>query len=274
MSINHYVKTKKKLDFEQLTDYLADIFPSLQVLRRDKDIYYYWLHGHSTRGMDITREKRRYYEIRNTLLSNEADYQIANLIGRFLTEYYGGKIYDEYEDPLDRQVIFTEEEMEERQTDDVNLLMVLLEHGQEFAFFLANRKVYLGKKAYGALAPYRNDEKTLREKIYARMKYVWYEVPPEFEYGLVMELVPRGKDEKKLIKLITNKTPYIIDKVDYVMFEKGDEPLVIPHEKIYEIKPPSWEMIDEIQFIAPLLPQPEWEALLKRAEPYNVFPDF
>jgi len=273
MSIIHYIKTPKKVDFEKLTDYLADIFPDLEVLRRNKDIYYYWLFGQSTRGVDISRENRRYYEITNTVVSNTADYRLTNMIGHYILEHYGGKLYSEDEKPLNKKIIFTQEEMEKQQQYDTDFLMFLLKNEQELAFMLADRKVYFGKKAYQDLLPYKTNDKLLREKIYERMKYVWYEVPAEYEYGLIMEIEAPDEEKKKTAKLITNTFPYIIDETDYILFEKNKKELIaIPHEKIYEIKPPAWKMIDEIQFITPILPQEEWAALKKRAEQYNIFP--
>jgi len=41
-----------------------------------------------------------------------------------------------------------------------------------------------------------------------------------------------------------------------------------------KIKPEHWEMIDEYQFLAPVMPQAEWEALKQKAMSYDIFPDF
>ncbi len=275
MSVIHYLETRNDVDFDTLTYYLAEKFPSLRYLKRDEYLYYYWLHGDSTRGVDFSRESKHLYELRNTALSNEGDYVLSNTISRFILSRHGGHLLDEEEEPLDRSFPFTSEEMKERQKQDVHLLMILLANGQEFAFFLAQRQVIFGPKAYAELKPYTDRYDELIRRIHGRMRHVWYEVPPEFEYGLIGQLENPQTGEIKLTKLLTNQVPYIVPKVHFILFEKNDRELIaVRREDFMKIKPEHWEMIDEYQFLAPVMPQAEWEALKQKAMSYDIFPDF
>lgn len=82
MSIIHHIIPKQKPDIEVFLSQ-ACATPNVRFEDRGKGVHYFWVDKQSTRGVDITFEKKN-IEIRNTALSNSADYCLTNDLSKIL----------------------------------------------------------------------------------------------------------------------------------------------------------------------------------------------
>ena len=93
MSINHYIIPKQQYDLNQFFGLVTKI-EGIQYEDRGNNIYYFWMDGKSTRGIDFTVEGDR-IELRMTNFSNEGDYFVIGVLAKLFKDVYKCKIVDE-----------------------------------------------------------------------------------------------------------------------------------------------------------------------------------
>jgi len=92
MSIINNIIGRQPLDITKLNSFVSSI-DGVKYKNRGEGTFHYWIDGKSTRGVDITPEKKR-IEVRNTILSNKHDYELTNKVVQMILSltqlgYYG-----------------------------------------------------------------------------------------------------------------------------------------------------------------------------------------
>lgn len=280
MSVFHYIENKQNFDFEKLQNQIRQEVTAVLFEQRSDDLSYFWIDKTSTRGVDVSFENGL-IELRNTGMSNDADYHLTNSLAKIICSLFQGTLYEEYEgdDDIDddslRLVplelpVFSEEKIKKIQLEDTNILRVIITQQQlPIAVFGPIRKTHFGTSFMEGLKSKTLEElKTIMHLVIINGNYNI----PNYEYGNIMEM---GEGEnKKIVKLLTNKENCIIDKYDYLLIANDQEKLIaITNDTLNTILPESWKRVDEYTIVAPIIPDSEFQKLVIKAEALNQFAD-
>lgn len=269
MSLIHNILTKKPLDLSRLNDFVSSIDNAV-VENRGEGTFYFWTEGKSTRGFDITIDGE-VIEIRNTILSNRHDYELTNKVVEKILNLTGGLIFDEDEKQISNLPVFDDKKIRETEIHDCKTIQLLSKEHEDIAIYGPIRKVHFGKRLHEDFKNLKGEK--LRDKMFDIILSVNYQIP-DFEYGNIME-VGNNEDDKIIMKLLTNKTDYIIDKYDYILLNTSDEkPIMITNEIINKMLPSNWTLVDEFTIVAPMTSEAEWMKLLNTAKQYDLFDSF
>src|SRR5690606_28838808 len=269
MSTIHKVITENKLDINYLFELIQKSFDSEIICEeRGSNVYYFWVKEKSTRGMDITLEDYG-VEIRNTGLSNKADLMLTNIITENILKLVNGELINEDDEKITQFPLYSEIAIKDIMKNEARTIFILSRENNEIAIFGPIRKTYFGRKTYEALAKYEKDGFLLSQKIEELILKSQYHLP-DYGYGNILQA--ENGENPLILKLLTNKTDYIIDKYDYILVEQeGKNPIMITNDDLNKILPASWSLIDEYTVVAPIAPEYEWEELVKRAKNYDTF---
>ncbi|MDI5894805.1 hypothetical protein [Flavobacterium algoritolerans] len=280
MSVLHYIKTKEPINFVQLQKIIERTLADVLYEQRSETLCYFWINGASARGVDVSMEEVGLVEIRNTSFSNYADYNLTNELVSSICNLYKGELYkenndyDEDEDDVflaylpKEHPLFTTEDIESLpQNDTAVVSAIVTQLKQPMTLFCPIRKVHFGIEMLSKLSDKSNKELTII--LQNIIVYVNYKIP-NYEYGNVL-VMGEGED-KKTLKLITNDVNCIIDKYDYILFQKNElEIIAITNDTLNTILPKSWQRVDEYTIVAPLLSEDEFEKLVTQAEKSNQY---
>lgn len=267
MSVLHYTITKQPLNAPTLNQFISSTIKDVVIEKRSENVYYYWIKNKSTRGFDITIENNS-IEVRNTMLSNYYDYKLTNRVVSKMVEMTQAIVLDEEEEQVNASPLFSQEQIVQMQIDDCKTLQNLSAFAKDLAIYSPVRKVYFGQKTHHQFQSL--NEKEVQEKIFSTILKVNYQIP-NFEYGNILEMRNEA-EEQKILKLLTNKSNYIIAKYDYILLHtENQNPIVIDNDILNSILPPQWQLVDEFNIVAPILPNKEWIKLQQRASPYDLW---
>ncbi|MDY6802053.1 MAG: hypothetical protein SVU94_12640 [Bacteroidota bacterium] len=266
MSLVHHIIPKQQPDMKQLNQCVLAM-EGAKYEGRGEGTLYYWIDGKSTRGMDITMHDES-IEIRNTVLSNHSDYQLTNNIVEELLDQTQGVLLNEDREEVEKQPLLGDQDITVKTLADCEMIQTLSQQHEDIAILGPKRKVHFGKRTHERFKSFKGE--TLKEKIFALMLKVNYEIP-DYDYGQVVQAEdPSG--EKKILQILTNKTNCIVDKYDYILLYTGTEnPIMITNQLLNTMLPSNWELVDEFTIIAPVTSREEWNKLLRKTEPYNLF---
>ncbi len=269
MSLIHKIKYKQPLTITNLKKIVSAI-EDAKFENRGGNVFYFWVDKKSTRGIDITLEQG-YIEVRNTVLSNKHDYDLTNKMIEGILKLTEGIILDEDDEQVFNVPIFDNDRITKTEIRDCETIQILSRENEEIAIYGPIRKVYFGKRLYEQFKEFRG--KQLKDKIFNLILTVNYQIP-EYEYGNIME-VGNSEEDKKIMKLLSNETNYIIDKYDYILLHTADEqPIIITNEVLNTILPSNWELVDEFTIVAPMINENEWNKLLTYAKKYDLWNEF
>lgn len=269
MSLIHNIITKRPLDISRLNSFVSTI-DNAMFENRGEGTYYYWIDGKSTRGFDITIDGEL-IEIRNTILSNNHDYELTNKIVQEIKMLTDGIIINEDEEQVNILPLFDNNRITETELRDCELIQTLSKEHEDIAIYGPVRKVHFGKRLYEVLSLHKGQQ--LKEKMFEIIQTVNYKLP-DFEYGNIMQ-VGNNEEDKKIMKLLTNNTNYIIDKYDYILLNTTKEkPIMITNEILNSMLPSNWTLVDEFTVVAPITDQDEWNKLLENAVKYDLWDNF
>jgi hypothetical protein len=280
MRILHYIKTKAPIDFVLLQKIIERTLADVVYEQRSATLCYFWIDRASTRGVDVSVEEENWIELRNTGFSTKEDYVLTNELAKSICNLYSGELYvdnDDYDEEnadvsleyiFKEHPLFTTEDMELiplKDTEVVSALIIQLE--QTITLFGPIRKVHFGPELLGKLSHNSNEELTIL--LHKIILYVNYQIP-NYEYGNVLEM-GKAKD-KKILKLLGNFSDCIIDKYDFILFQKEDDKIIaITNDTLNTILPKSWERVDEYTIVAPVLSEIDFENLVAQAEKLNQY---
>ncbi|HMO63015.1 MAG TPA: hypothetical protein PKC39_08710 [Ferruginibacter sp.] len=167
--------------------------------------------------------------------------------------------------------IFDNDTIANTEIHDCETIQLLLREREDFAIYGPIRKVYFGKRLYEHLKGLKSEQ--LRDKIFDIILTVNYQLP-NFEYGNIMEVGNSDKD-RKIMKLLTNKTNCIIDKYDYILLDISEKELImITNEILNTMLPSNWKLADEFTIVAPITDENEWMKLLTTAKQFDLWNDY
>lgn len=267
MSVTHNIIYKKPLDVLKLDKFVSTIEGATYENRGD-DVLYFWFEGKSTRGFNITIEQG-YIEVRNTILSNKHDYDLTNKIVAEILSLTDGIIINEDEEEISDLPLFDNNRISEMEIHDCKTIQDLSKVHEDVAIYGPVRMVHFGKRLHEQFKDLKDIQ--LKAKMFDTILAVNYKLP-NFEYGNILQI--SGTDEKKkTLKLLTNKTNYIIDKYDYILINKNEEnqpPIMITNAILNTMLPSNWTLMDEFTVVAPITDRSEWNKLLTKAEKYDL----
>ena len=278
MSINHYIKTQIPFDFEKLHSIFSNN-GAISLEQKNENLCYFWQNNNSTRGIDVSFENGL-IELRNTIMSNETDYQITKFLAHIICENFKGKTFVEFDDEdadCDDESLklvsvglglYDEHEIEKKQLNDVaNMRAIIEQTGSYISIFGPIRKVRFGKDFMSTYKDKTNAE--LKTIMHDLIKKVNYQIP-NYEYGNILET--GDTDNKKILKLISNQVDCIIDKYDYVLFQKNESEIIaIDNDNLNTILPNSWQRVDEYTIVAPIISENEFMELIEKVNKLNQF---
>jgi len=280
MSVLHYIKTKEPINFVLLQKIIERTLVDVQCEQRSETLCYFWIDRASTRGVDVSTEEENWVELRNTSFSSKEDYVLTNELASSICNLYTGKLYvdnEDYDEDVDdvslaylpkEHPLFTTEEMESLPLNDTAVVSAIVTQLQQLmTLFCPIRKVHFGTEMLSKLSDKSNEElTTILQKI---ILYVNYQIP-DYDYGNVLEM--GESEDKKTLKLLANLSNCIIDKYDYILFQKNESEIIaITNDTLNTILPESWQRVDEYTIVAPILPEDEFEKLVAQAEKLNQY---
>ncbi len=271
MSTIHKIITEEKYEKDMIVGIMQGTIDNLRAELRGENVVYLYVDNKSTRGVDLSIEDYG-YEIRNTILSSEADYNLTNLLIEVLLNITSGILMNEDDEPINGPYIYDEINIKKMMSHDAQSIIVLAKENYEVAIYGPIRMTYFGKRLVEELETFLDDLKTLSQKVFDIVLNVQYGLP-EYEYGNIMAISKSDTDdEKKLCKLLTTETDYLIGKYDYIMLNRGEErmPILITNEILNSILPESWKLVDEFHVVAPRLNESEWNNLISRATEFDL----
>jgi len=269
MSVIHNIIIKRPLDISRLEKFVSTINGAIYE-DRGESVFYFWIDGKSTRGLDITLEQG-YIEVRNTVLSNKHDYDLTNKIAAEIVALTDGVILDEDEEQIFNSPIFNNDRITDTEIHDCETIQVLSREHEDIAIYGPVRKVHFGKRLHEQFKGLKDEQ--LKDKMFDLILTVNYKIP-NFEYGNIMQ-VGNSEDDKKIMKLLTNETDYIIDKYDYILLHTSDEqPIMITNEILNTMLPSNWKLVDEFTIVAPMTDKNEWNELLTNAKKFDLWNEF
>ncbi|MFV0554740.1 MAG: hypothetical protein ACK5LR_08550 [Mangrovibacterium sp.] len=269
MSLIHNIITERVFDLQELAE-ISLSMNGVMLQHRGENTFYFWVDEKSTRGVDVTFEQG-YIEIRNTILSNKHDYELTNNVVKELLAKSKGILLNADREEISSFPIFHEDLINEIELHDGNVVNSLLEAGEDITIFGPIRKVHFGKNLHANFRGLHGKE--LTEQMFERILAVNYQIP-DYEYGNLLQIGNSDKD-KKIAKLLTNKSNCIIDKYDLILFNTdNDHLIIITNEILNTILPSSWLLVDEFTIVAPIISQKEWTDLLNKAKKFDMWNEF
>ena len=269
MSVIHNIINKQPLDISRLDKFVSTI-EGATYEDRGGGVFYFWTDGKSTRGFDITLEQG-YIEVRNTVLSNKHDYDLSNKIVAEILALTDGIILDEDEEQVSNLPIFDNDKITKLEIHDCETIQVLSREHEDIAIYGPIRKVHFGKRLHEQFKGLKGEQ--LKNKMFELILTVNYRIP-NFECGNIMQ-VGNSEEDKKIMKLLTNKTDYIIDKYDFILLNTSEEqPIMITNEILNSMLPSNWQLVDEFTIVAPIADKSEWNKLLTNAKKFDLWNEF
>ncbi len=272
MSLIHKIKSEQKYDKDMIVGIMQGTVDNLRAEIRGENVVYLYIDNKSTRGVDLTFEDYG-YEIRNTILSSEADYNLTNLLIEVLLNITDGILMNEDDEPIDGPYIYDGVAIKDMVLHDAQSIVVIAKENNEVAIYGPVRKTHFGKRLGKELEPFLDDLNTLSQKVFDIILNVQYGLP-DYEYGNIMAMNGNVGEKEKILKLITDESDYLIDKYDYILLNGNkEEPIVITNEILNSMLPVSWKLVDEFTIVAPRLNQTEYKKLIESATPFDMFND-
>ncbi len=277
MSIMHYLITNDLCAADVLLLFMGKNYGDVKCEIRSKDVWYFYIKNESARGVDFSREEYG-YEIRNTVLSNEADYILAGALAKYSALFTNGKIRNEEGKYINPEQIFSEEDIKSTQQNDASMIQFLSGQKEEIEIFgPEGGSVYFGTRTHQMFKPYENEPAILADKMNQLIMKVLYGMPDN-EGDTIMEVQSKDGGKDLILKVISRNNKHVIKKYDYIILTTENQEkeglLMITNKLLNTILPEEWQLVDEYTIVAPSISEASWNALICRAMPLNQFQIF
>ncbi len=268
MSQTIEIHTKQKIETNDLYHFLQDRMELLLGEQKSEDVFYFYQDKKSIRGVYFSKETYG-YELRLTILSSNADRQIAFYILIYFINFVREATY-----VLESETTKSQDIMERLEndtfTDDAALIKTLVKHeGSPFTFYGPKGEFYIGPMV---LQKIQCDKEGWEERLQILVVKVQYELPPS-ESDTVLEM--GDEEEKKILKLVNREVSYVLKKYDYLIFTKNkkvatfENMIFITNEILNQHLPENWSIIDEYTIVAPALTNEEYNLLIDNLLDYD-----
>ena len=191
-----------------------------------KDSFEIWIPKKSTRGVTFDHCGDT-IEIKNNVLSNNADYELTNRIVARILKLHGGEVRTEEDELVPTEMLFSERQMRSLMGDECDTIMRLSTPGNEVSIPGIVRPVYFGSFTHEAFKDL--DDAALVHAMMELFLKVNYGLP-DYLYGNVMDMT-NSQNKIKTAKLITNNEYLILDKYDFIFLNtEKPEPVIITNQ--------------------------------------------
>lgn len=275
MSKTIEIHTKQTIEGNDLYHFLQDRIENINGIQKSEEGFYFFKENESLRGVDFWKESYG-YELRTTILSTAADYEVAKWILRYCINFVAdAKFYFEEELVKKQNIVSLVEN--NSFIDDAQLVKTLVAHHQEaITFFGPKGEFYIGSNV---LEKVKSTIDGWEERMEQLLLKVQYQLPPS-ESDQVMETNNETNEERKVLKLVNRNVTYILKKYDYLIFTKnGNETsmenmVFITNDILNQNLPKTWELIDEYTIAAPALSNEEYDVLVERLLGFDCSGEF
>ncbi len=300
MSKCFYYRTKEKIDIPAFVKKYAEnsgfsfyeIDHSLSKLENDVNIaslknvpyvlsritdkvFYIYFDRFCAKGINISEEKNC-YEFRLTILSNWADYDVAVRLAGAITFKAEGYFTTEHDDkPMKPGPIIESKYWEQYLEEDYATTKAMVElEKSTVTVFCPKNLFHFGVNLIAKIEKQALEQnKTEAYIANAIMLHKLYkvELPYLNMFSMPLTMLP---NTELLLQIIDNGFTYVISKADFYQFRFYEESSIfIPSDKLLCNLPPSWELLDECDFIAYQLPEDEYMAWIDTMLKHDVRPD-
>ncbi|WP_100615378.1 hypothetical protein [Confluentibacter citreus] len=261
------IHTARTIDANDLYAFLQGRIEQLQGEQKSEDGFYFYQDISSVRGIDFWKEAYG-YELRTTILSNQADRNIGRWILNYFVNFVPDSTYFLEGEPVKSQHIAS---LIEKRTfgEDAILIKTLVEHdASTMTLFGPKGEFYIGPSVFLKI---ESDKEGWQERLQALILKVQYELPLS-ESDTVLE---SGGESRKILKLVNREVNYILKKYDYLIFTKDDtisdygNMIFITNEVLNQHLPNNWLLIDEYTIVAPALSNEQYESLVRNLLEYD-----
>lgn len=275
MSKTIEIHTNQTIEGNDLYHFLQDRIENVNGIQKSEEGFYFFKEKESLRGVDFWKENYG-YELRTTILSTAADYEVAKWILRYCINFVAdAKFYFE-EELISKQNVVSLFENNSF-NDDAQLVKTLVTHHQEtITFFGPKGEFYIGSNV---LKKVKSTIDGWEERMEQLLLKVQYHLPPS-ESDQVMETNNETNEERKVLKLVNRNVSYILKKYDYLIFTKKPEistmenMVFITNDILNQNLPKTWELIDEYTIAAPALSNEEYDVLVERLLGFDCSGEF
>ena len=276
MSEIYTIKTNDKIEFKDIYDNLAINYQNLSAIKEDDNCVFFYLNGMSIRGVYIYL-KNIGFEIKCNVLSNKYDLVLANEIIKYINKNVNGKVYDEENRLLKDNEYIDKQKIENNFARDLETIFKFIGGtGDTIEFPGTTRSFFIGKKLYST---YKDFNKNVLLKVFQNtILNVLYDLPDYYECS---PMGAESKEEGKIIKLksISSNSDYIIQDYDFIIISDEEqnnnkELIMISVNKIYEILPSKWKIVDESTIVAHKLTENEWKQFVQICLKNNCYNEF
>lgn len=140
MSKTIEIYTKETIDTDDLYRFLQSNLLEIKGEQKSETGFYFFINNQSHRGVDFYKEEYG-YELRMTILSSEADYQIAEAIWEYFSLFVKDAQFLENDEKINRSSFF--DFKANAFTKDADLVKILVNHHQETITFFGPKAHFM-----------------------------------------------------------------------------------------------------------------------------------
>lgn len=234
--------------------------------------------GLSVRAVEVSWEDGT-FGVRVNTLSAPDDYDLAFRFLERAADLLGRPVESEDGQTLPADQLRDAYDAEWQRTANLNGLaavqsMIADDEMESVCIPGAVRSVYIGPRVLQDLAG-AGPEGELLDRLLDFMKCVQW-IDPE-DYFPASTLVLREKadpDREVEVAVFAPGVSYLFPDVEYLVLAggaEGDPLLFVPYDRLPELVPPGgWDWLDERQTLVEEVPEAEWAAFRKKAQPFVV----
>lgn len=270
MSQTIEIHTKQLVEVNDLYKFLQSRTENINGVQKSETGFYFYKENESLRGVDFWKESYG-YELRTTILSTDADYEVAKYIIMYCINFIADAKFYVNEVAINKQDIATVFEKNSFLAD-ANLVKTIIAQQQDIITFYGPKgEFYLGPNDLDNIESSKEGWELRLQQLFLKVQY---HLPPS-ESDNVMETQSDNGEEKKILKLVNRKVSYILKKYDYLIFTKDetvssmDNMIFITNTVLNHNLPKTWELIDAYTIVAPALSNEEYDSLVNNLKAFD-----
>ena len=260
------IKTKIRIDYMHIYKLLVKDGYGIAIANT-KPIDHVYMPHISVRKIDIYETKSG-YEVRILFFACFEEYELYRDIIKHFMELTKGIAIDENGNKLTNpEELFKDDYINWAVESDLELMLKLIENGEEIGLDCPFRWFYIGKNLGNKLLSLKDNRVEAAKQLFGWVRKSQYE-----DMEAINTPLYKIENKNKTLTVFRNTTNRYIGFADYFgLWEvKNDSHIDIPYDKIVLIKPDKWQLYDEKQYYAPMLTDSEWKILWEKAKEYQI----